>query len=96
MPTGNSASARKRQPLLERQSVPEARAVTAFTPRWGLELDGDSIAVTPADDTDGAADVGRDRSPLSHSATSDEAIVRTVLRGTSPIAVTLRPRSVVE
>ena len=33
---------------------------------------------------------------LGYSATSDEAIVRTVWRGTSPIAVTLRPRSVSE
>ena len=33
---------------------------------------------------------------LGYSATSDEAIVRTVCRGTSPIAVTLRPRRVNE
>jgi hypothetical protein len=81
---------------LARQSVPEARAVAALAARRGVDLDGNSIVLTLADDAERAAKIDWRRWCLGHSGTSDEAIVRTVLRGTSPIAVTFRPRNVVE
>ncbi len=82
--------------LLRRHAIPQARARAALAGPRPRQFDGKVVAARLADDAEDTAGLGRNDAALGYSATSDDAIVRTVCRGTSPTAVTLRPRSVNE
>jgi hypothetical protein len=73
--------------------APRAQPGAAFTAR-SRELDFDALRAGARDGARGRRTglIGNE----VYSATRDDAIVRTVWRGTSPTAVTLRPRSMSE
>ena len=84
---------RRESHALGARHAPCAQARTAFTAR-SRELDLDALRTGARDGAHGRRTglIGND----AYSVTRDDAIVRTVWRGTSPTAVTLRPRSVSE
>jgi hypothetical protein len=84
---------RRDSQALGTRHAPCAQARTAFTAR-SRELDLDAFSAGARDGAHGRRTglIGND----AYSVISDDAIVRTVWRGTSPTAVTLRPRSVSE
>jgi len=77
-------------------AVPTTGAVATATPRRRRKLDFDASGADGRDDAVRRAVAGGLGRCHHYSATSEDAMVRTVCRGTSPTAVTLRPRSVSE
>ena len=79
--------------LAARPAIPEARAGAILAARRRLDLDGDVGAVRVTNDADRGATVRGNGALRRYWPTSDneDAIVRTVCGGTSPIAVAFCP-----